>query len=369
MRASAYSLVRPLLFHIDPERAHELALAALRPLQLALQRAGPTAPVADPILSQELWGLTFPNPVGLAAGFDKNGELPHVWASLGFGFAELGTITAQAQEGNPRPRMFRLPADRALINRLGFNNRGAAAVARELTCRLGHRRPPIPLGINLGKSGVTPLDAAAADYCASLRAVFALADYLTVNVSSPNTPGLRDLQSADQLARLLDALGAENEKLAREHGLRPRPFVVKIAPELSEGELRALAAVVRERGVAGLIATNTTIERPTLRTPAPLASEAGGLSGAPLRERSTAVIRLLYRLTEGTLPIIGVGGIFTAEDAYEKIRAGASLVQVYTGFVYGGPGLPRRLCRGLRQLLERDGLANIFHAVGRDLRF
>ncbi len=366
MTASVYSLLRPFLFRIDPERAHGLAVAALRPVQLALQRAGATAPASDPVLSQELWGLTFPNPVGLAAGFDKNAELPHVWAALGFGFAELGTITAEAQQGNPRPRVFRLPADQALINRLGFNNRGAVAVARELTRRLGHHRPPIPLGVNLGKSRVTPPDAAAADYCASLRAVFALADYVAVNISSPNTPGLRDLQSADQLARLLDALGAENEILARAHGLRSRPFVVKIAPELSEGELRAVAAVARERGVAGLIATNTTIERPTLRTPAPLAGEAGGLSGAPLRERSTAVIRALYRITEGTFPIIGVGGIFTAEDAYEKIRAGASLLQVYTGFVYGGPGLPRRLCGGLRRLLERDGFANIAAAVGRD---
>jgi dihydroorotate dehydrogenase len=361
-----YHWVRPLLFAIPPETIHDWTTRALHLVEWALERRDATPPAPDPVLQQQLWGLTFPNPVGLAAGFDKNGKLPHVWAALGFGFAELGTVTAQAQPGNPRPRLFRLPEQQGLLNRLGFNNRGAEAVARDLQARLSRRRPAIPLGINLGKSRAAPLDHAVDDYRASLAALFDCADYVVVNVSSPNTPGLRDLQAEAQLTPLLEALQADNRRLAGERGIAPRPLLVKVAPDLSDDGLRAVVSVTAGCAGAGLIATNTTLDRGLLPPHHALAGEAGGVSGAPLRDRATAVIRRLYRLSGGQLPIIGVGGIFSAADAYAKIRAGASLVQVYTGFVYEGPGLPRRIGSGLRELLARDGFARISDAVGVD---
>ena len=363
-----YELARPLLFQLPPETAHHLAFASLALWQAALQRRQATPAAPDPLLTQTLWGLSFPNPLGLAAGFDKNGALPHVWPALGFGFAELGTITALPQPGNPPPRLFRLPVEQALINRLGFNNDGAEAVARTLAARLAAGRPPIPLGINLGKSKVTPLDDAADDYCASLRALHGLADYLVLNVSSPNTPGLRDLQAEAQLAPLLAAVQSENRRLARAAGIAPRPLLLKVAPDLGDDALPAIVAAVRAHDLAGVIATNTTIDRGALPAGHPLAGEAGGLSGAPLRARATAVVRALYRLGEGALPIVGVGGIFSGADAYEKIRAGASLVQAYTGFVYGGPAFATRVARELRALLVRDGFASVTQAVGVDAR-
>jgi dihydroorotate dehydrogenase len=363
-----YRLLRPLLFRLEPETAHRLVFRALGLLQLVAERGVLRMGEPDAALAQRLWGLEFANPVGLAAGLDKNAELPHVWAALGFGFAELGTVTAEAQSGNPAPRLFRLVDDRALINRLGFNNRGAAAVAARLSVRLRQRRPPIPLGINLGKSRVTALEDAPDDYRRSLRALFPLADYVVVNVSSPNTPGLRDLQSGGQLARLLSVLREENAQLATIAGSSPRPILVKVAPDLTDDELGSLVTSARREGAAGFVATNTTLERPGLRTPAALASESGGLSGAPLRARSTAVVRALYRMAGPDLPIIGTGGIFTADDAYEKIRAGASLVQLYTGFVYEGPALPRMLCRGLAERLRRDGFSHLREAVGAESR-
>ena len=361
-----YKILRSLLFQIEPESIHAVAFALLKPLQQALQQRGSAEIDTDPVLSQELWGLKFPHPVGLAAGFDKNAELPHVWAAFGFGLAELGTLTAHAQPGNPRPRLFRLPAHRALINRYGFNNRGAAAVAAALAGRFRHHRPPIPIGINLGKSATTPLNEAAADYRGSLRAVFPLADYIAVNVSSPNTPDLRNLHAKNELAGLLGALQIENRQLAQQHNLVPRPLLVKVSPDLTDGDLRDVVSVAREYEAAGLIATNTTIERTALHPGGELVNEAGGLSGAPLRERSTEIIRTLYRLADGGLPIIGAGGIFNAHEAYEKIRAGASLLQVYTGFVYEGPSLSRQLRRGLRALLQRDGFAHLTSAIGQD---
>jgi dihydroorotate dehydrogenase len=361
----SYRLLRPLLFRLPPELAHQLAVRVLAPLEAVLERRTPAPAKTDPVLVQELWGLTFPNPVGLAAGFDKNGVLPHVWAALGFGFAELGTVTAHAQPGNPPPRLFRLTDQHALINRLGFNNAGAEAVARTLAARL-RRRPPIPLGINLGKSRITPVEDAIADYRRSVAALFDCADYLVVNVSSPNTPGLRDLQSAAQLAPLLDAVQQENHRLAAQRGGAPRPLLVKIAPDLDADALRSIVEVALAAGAAGLIATNTTVDRSALPASHPLAREAGGLSGAPLRARATAVIRALHRLTSGRLPIVGVGGVFSADDAYEKIRAGASLIQVYTGFVYEGPATARRICRGLCERLTRDGYPNLRPAVGVD---
>ncbi|MGD9763868.1 MAG: quinone-dependent dihydroorotate dehydrogenase [Candidatus Binatia bacterium] len=362
-----YDLIRPLLFCLPPEAAHELTLRGLRPWERFLQgRAAP--PAADSLLAQRVWGLDFAHPLGLAAGFDKNGALPHVWSALGFAFAEIGTVTALAQPGNPRPRLFRLPAERGLINRLGFNNAGASAVAADLAARLAHVRPPGPLGVNIGKSKLTALERAADDYCASLRALFPLADYVVVNVSSPNTPGLRDLQAEEQLAPLLAALQEENRRLARAHAVPPRPVLVKVAPDLADQALAALVDTVRTHGIAGLIATNTTVERNALPAGHALAEQAGGLSGAPLRARATSVLRALYHHSAGQLPIIGVGGIGSGADAYERIRAGASLVQAYTGFVYGGPGFARRTIAELRALLQRDGFTNVAQAVGIDAR-
>ena len=261
-----YDGIRPLLFSIPPETIHGWARAALLPLQRLLERAARARAVARSVLRQQLWGLTFPNPLGLAAGFDKNGELPHVWAALGFGFAELGTVTAQAQPGNPPPRLFRLPPSTALINRLGFNNRGAAAVARDLRERLRRHRPAIPLGINLGKSRV---DAARARGRRLPRqpvaALVECADYVAINVSSPNTPGLRDLQAEAQLAPLLEALQADNRRLAAPSAaVPPRPLLVKVAPDLDDDALRAVVSVALGSGFAGLIATNTTIDRSML---------------------------------------------------------------------------------------------------------
>ena len=361
-----YDILRPLLFALPAETAHAVAFRALAVWQSLLEHTAPAPPPDDALLDQTLWGLRFRNPLGLAAGFDKNGALPHVWAALGFGFAELGTVTALAQPGNPPPRLFRLPAERALINRLGFNNHGAEAVARALAVRLSRRRPGLPLGLNLGKSKLAPLERAADDYLASLRALAPLADYLVLNVSSPNTPGLRDLQSEAQLAPLLAALQTENQRLAKARGVAPSPLLVKLAPDLADEALAALVEVALAQQVAGLIATNTTIDRAALPAGHPLAGEAGGLSGAPLRARATAVVRTLHRLGRGRLPIIGVGGVFSGADAYEKLRAGASLVQAYTGFVYRGPAFAPRVCAELRALLLRDGVRHVSEVIGVD---
>ena len=357
-----YHLIRPLLFQLDAERAHDAVLRALGLLETVLVRTGYVPrPWTHPLLAQRLWGIDFPNPVGLAAGLDKNARAPHVWPLCGFGSAELGTVTAHGQPGNPTPRLFRLPRDRALINRMGFNNDGAAAVARRLSALTGGRPPAIPIGINLGKSRATPLDDAVSDYVASFRAVFPFASYLVINVSSPNTPGLRDLQAAEHLAALLAALRAENTTLAGATGAAPRPLLVKLAPDLSDEGLADVVRVARAGGAAGLIATNTTVTRAGLTTPC---DTAGGLSGAPLRGRALAVVGTLRRLAGADLPIVGVGGIASAADAYAMIRAGAALVQLYTGLIYEGPRLPARIARGLVDLLRRDGFAHVSEAVG-----
>jgi dihydroorotate dehydrogenase len=357
-----YRLIRPLLFRLDAERAHDLVFQCLLAAERVLaQRA--TRPWSHAMVGQRVWDLTFPNPVGLAAGFDKDARAPHVWPSLGFGFAELGTITAEAQPGNPRPRLFRLPRDRALINRLGFNNAGADAVAEHLARLHRGAAPSIPIGINLGKSRSTPLEQAAEDYASSFRRLAAFADYVVINVSSPNTPGLRDLQAEEHLRQLLAVLVSENTAYAQRQQRRPRPLLIKVAPDLSDEALASIVGVARNGGAAGLVATNTTLARDGLLMPI---DEAGGLSGAPLRERATAVVRTLFRLAGGTLPIIGVGGVFSAADAYAKIRAGASLVQLYTGMVYEGPRVAHRIARGLVELLARDGLAHISDAIGKD---
>ncbi|HZG51464.1 MAG TPA: quinone-dependent dihydroorotate dehydrogenase [Pyrinomonadaceae bacterium] len=365
------SLVRPALFRLAPETAHEFALHALA---VALKPEGMRRLIARrlqraPFGELERFGLRFGNPVGLAAGFDKNGAAARELAALGFGFLEVGTVTHLAQPGNPQPRLFRLPAERALINRQGFNNDGAAALAARLA-RGG--RPACVLGINIGKSRVVELAGATADYLASFELVHPHADYITINVSSPNTPHLRELQRADALAGLLGALQKRNEELslrAGQVGATPRrvPLLVKVAPDLEAADLEMIIDVARRTAIDGIIATNTTIARENLsQTPAHVVSAigTGGLSGAPLRARSTEVIRALYRLSRGTLRIIGVGGIFNANDAWEKICAGASLVQLYTGFIYEGMTAARDINEGLAEILRREGFRTLDEAVG-----
>ncbi|HKA55863.1 MAG TPA: quinone-dependent dihydroorotate dehydrogenase [Candidatus Binatia bacterium] len=358
-----YPYLRPLFFSLDPEQAHHLALNALKLLQASL--VAPVLPPSDPRLSQDLWGLRFPNPVGLAAGYDKNAQVPLAWPALGFGFAELGTVTAKAQAGNPKPRIFRLEKDTAFINRLGFNNDGAVAVARRLAKLLPPGRPhPIPLGFNLGKSRVTPLEEAVDDYVESCERLFPFADYLVVNVSSPNTPDLRKLQESERLGRLLEALLVTNRRLADQSRARAKPVLVKIAPDLRDEEVTEIARVSQAAGASGLIATNTTVARPALRSPS---REEGGLSGRPLAKRALEVLRVLFRAVDGKLPLIGVGGIFSAEDAYARIRAGASLVQIYTGLIYEGPLLPRRIVRDLLNILAEEGYEHLHEAVGKSV--
>jgi dihydroorotate dehydrogenase len=350
-----------LLFRLDPERAHRLALWSLQrvaqvPFLLKLWQRW--RPLEHPALQMQVAGLRFPNPVGLAAAFDKSATAVAAFPALGFGFVEVGTVTPRPQAGNPRPRLFRLPADEAVINRLGFNNDGATAVAR----RLKMARSQIPVGVNLGKNADTPLDKALDDYLSGLQELFDVADYLVINVSSPNTPGLRTLQTRESLAALLRGMQDCNLALAQARQVPPRPLFVKIAPDLRPGALDDIVEVVQSCALAGIIATNTTVEREGLSTPTP---ELGGLSGRPLRQRSTEVIRHVYHRAQGRIPIIGVGGIFSAEDAYEKICAGASLVQLYTGLIYRGPGLPHRINSGLVRLLQRDSLTHLSQAVGR----
>ncbi len=359
-----YRALRPILFRLDAERAHNLAWRCLIAGEwLLAHQPRAVRPWAHPALEQQVWNLHFANPVGLAAGFDKDARAPHVWPLLGFGFAELGTITAVAQSGNPRPRIRRLPADRAIINRLGFNNSGAAVVAARLARSLAVAPAPLPLGINIGKSRDTPLADAPNDYAYSLRQLFPFASYVVINVSSPNTPGVRDLQAEEHLAVLLAILTAENEALGRVHGQPPRPLLIKVAPDLADAALVRVVEVARAGGAAGLVATNTTVARHGLRTPV---DEPGGLSGVPLRQRATAVIRMLHGLAGSDLPIIGVGGIFSAHDAYAKIRAGATLVQIYTGMIFEGPRLAHRIAHGLVELLHRDGFTHLKQAVGTD---
>ena len=354
-----YPFLRPLLFRLEPETAHELALGAIARTPPALLRFLSSSGERFPEAIRR-FGLEFSNPVGLAAGFDKNGVAAPSLAALGFGFIELGTVTRQAQEGNPRPRIFRLPQDRALINRAGFNNDGAAALAS----RLARARPSCVVGINIGKSRVVPLEEATEDYLASLEIVHPHADYIAVNVSSPNTPGLRALQQADLLAALLEALQERNRQLSQ---ARPKPLLVKIAPDLGDEDLAMIVSVVQRVGIAGIIATNTTTRRDLLvRTPRETlaAIGEGGLSGAPLKALSNSVIAKIHLLTRGAVPVIGVGGIFNAEDAWDKISAGASLVQVYTGLVYEGIGIVRRINRGLVEIMRREGFRSLDQAVG-----
>lgn len=373
------NLVRPALFAQDSEAIHNQTLAALAWAgrhesvcdALAAFHAAPDLPI-------DCFGLRFPNPVGLAAGMDKQAAAVPVWSALGFGFCELGGVTWHAQPGNPAPRMFRAIPDEALINRMGFNNGGAEAMAEALSgWRAAGRWPAHPVGINLGKSKITPIPEAAADYAASFRALRPLADFFVVNVSSPNTPNLRQLQDKSALDEILAALqelntpapaasSAANAKAA----VPSRPILVKVAPDLTLEAIDEILELAGPRRIAGLVATNTTISRPPATAPgtARIYAETGGLSGRPLRARSTEIIRHIHRQTSGQLPLIGVGGIFNAADAWEKITAGASLVQIYTGLVYEGPSIARAIVEGLQARLAAHGLRSIADAVGLDAR-
>ena len=342
-----YALVRPLLFRLDPEMAHALTLRSVRLLHesgLALLYAH--ARVHDPV---HLLGMRFPNRVGLAAGLDKNGEAIDALASLGFGFVEVGTVTPQPQPGNPKPRMFRIPEAQALINRMGFNNAGLQAFLNHVR----HSRREVPLGLNIGKNAATPIEDALADYLACLRGVYTHADYVTINVSSPNTRGLRQLQTDEALENLLAGLAGERGKLAQAHS-KHVPLFVKVAPDLQSAQITALADALLRHGIDGVIATNTTTTREGV-VGLPHADEAGGLSGAPLRAQSSRVIAQLRARLGAHYPIIGVGGIMNPADAEEKIEAGADLVQIYTGLIYHGPKLVEGCANALAKRAQ-DGL-------------
>ncbi len=369
MAGPLYRVLRSALFLLPPDDSHTLAGATLRlaaalPGVRELIRA--LHQVRDPSLEMTLFGLRFPNPVGLAAGFDKDACFVRGVPLLGLGFTELGTVTPRPQPSNPRPRLFRLPAQRALINRMGFNNRGAAAMAERLARLRAHGPLPGPIGINLGKNRDTPLEEAAADYRSALEVLLPFADYLVVNVSSPNTPGLRDLQTPARLAGLLAGVVPAARRPAGSPGAGPVPVLLKLAPDLVDEDLPGLVETALSGGVAGLVVANTTLDRSGLATR--WHQESGGLSGAPLRERSTELIARLWRLTGGGLPIIGVGGIDGPQAAWEKVRAGASLLQLYTGLVYEGPALAGRICRGLLERLRAEGLDHLSEAVGLDHR-
>jgi dihydroorotate dehydrogenase len=384
------AFIRPALFARDSEAIHDFTLAALSRVSRSDLLCDALASFcAAPELPVELFGLRFPNPVGLAAGMDKHAAAVPAWAALGFGFCELGGVTWRPQPGNPPPRLFRAVADGALVNRMGFNNDGAEAVAARLArWRESGLWPRHPVGVNLGKSKDTPLDRAAEDYANSFRALRAHADFFVINVSSPNTPNLRRLQDKAALDEILTAIQEINlhpvpcaaeeergrgEKETSDGGLPAsscadmvKPVLVKVAPDLSFEALDEILELAGPRRLAGLVATNTTLTRPESGDPAlrRVYAEAGGLSGRPLRARSTEVIRHLHRQTNGTLPIIGVGGIFSAADAWEKITAGASLVQVYTGLVFEGPSLARGIARGLAEKCREQGMKSVAEAVG-----
>ena len=349
----SYRAVRRVMFLVPAERIHTWVFTALRLVtatavarHMLRRRLAPH----DPILASTVFGVGFPGPVGLAAGFDKDGTGLNAWGALGFGFAEVGTVTAAPQPGNPAPRLFRLPADRALLNRMGFNNRGAG----ELAARLTQHAADIPIGVNIGKTKLAPPELAADDYRISARLVGPLADFLVVNVSSPNTPGLRDLQAVESLRPILEAVRAETST----------PVLVKIAPDLSDAEIDEIADLAVELGLAGIVATNTTVSREGLETPGLDMLGEGGVSGPPLAERSLDVLRRLYARVGDRLALISVGGIETIDDAWQRITAGASLLQAYTGFIYGGGLWAKRIQDGIANRLHDGGFRSLAEAVG-----
>lgn len=347
MNARGYSALRRVLFLVPAERIHTWVFLALRSATAArLVRTRP----ADPLLASTVFGVRFPAPLGLAAGFDKDGLGLHTWGALGFGYAEIGTVTAHPQPGNPKPRLFRLPDDRGLLNRMGFNNRGAAHLAR----RLAAVRSDVPIGVNIGKSKVTEAAHAADDYRVSARLLGPLAAYLVVNVSSPNTPGLRVLQEVSALEPILAAVRAETAT----------PVLVKIAPDLPDADVDAVADLAVRLGLAGIVATNTTVSRDGLITPGVDELGAGGVSGPPVAARALEVLRRLYARVGDRLVLISVGGIEDADDAWDRIIAGASLLQGYTGFVYGGGGWADHIHEGIAKKLRHNGFTSLSDAVG-----
>ncbi len=353
--ADLYGLARPLIRRLQPETAHNLAIWALERGLVG------GAPYADPVLENTLWGRHFANPVGLAAGFDKDAVVPTQALALGFGFVEIGSVTPKPQPGNPKPRLFRLDEDQGVVNRMGFNSKGMAYAAARLA-----KLPPPPrngiIGINLGKNKET--EDAAADYVAGIEMLAPFADYVVVNVSSPNTPGLRALQDKGELSTLIER---SHKALSKTVDNGTPPLLVKVAPDLTPEDVIDIADVVMAQPVDGLIATNTTIDRPD-SLESHYKSETGGLSGRPLLQPSTKILGEFYRATGGKMPLIGVGGVMSGDDAYQKIRAGASLIQLYSGMVFGGPSLPGDICRSLATILKRDGFENIGDAVGADFR-
>jgi len=373
-------IIRPVMFGLDAERAHEFGMKALT---LGLARPFAADHISFPAFGNiERFGLTFKNPLGIAAGFDKNGVAVSELAALGFGFVELGTVTFEPQKGNKRPRLFRLPEDQALINRLGFNNDGAEAVAR----RLAKIKPKCIVGVNIGKNKDVSNEEAVDNYLGTFDIIHPVADYIVVNVSSPNTPNLRELQQAENLRVLLSALqnrnlglsGAGRNAPVKERikatepdtlvnarfAARVKPLLVKIAPDLSEAEIEGVVDICLSINIAGIIATNTSISRKGLKTKNPERFGNGGLSGKPLAHRANEVIATIYRYSKGELPIVGVGGIFTAEDAFEKIASGASLLQAYTGFIYRGPAFAPEINKKLAAILKSRGFSNLDDAIG-----
>ena len=355
----------------NPEKSHVQSLQLLQQIDLhrhkfpskwLIQQLEKSFTYYHDSLRQTLWNLDFAHPLGLAAGFDKDGKGAGIWSSLGFSFAELGAVTLHAQPGNPQPRMFRLPQDKAVLNRMGANNQGAEAIANRLQTTWQRQAKTVPIGINLCKSKITPLDQAEKDYLASFRYLKSVADYFVINVSSPNTPGLRSLQAVEQLEPILETLQGENQG--------QKPILIKIAPDLDWQEISSILTLSQNYKLAGVIATNTTINKQGLKTQIlpetgkPITEENGGISGLPLKQRSTEIIRFIYQETDGKLPIIGVGGIFNAEDAWEKITAGASLLQIYTGWIYQGPWIVKEILQGLVKKLEEKGLSHLSQAIG-----
>ncbi|MCF8496609.1 MAG: quinone-dependent dihydroorotate dehydrogenase [Alphaproteobacteria bacterium] len=354
--SSLYDFARPLIFRIDPERAHGLTIKALRSGLMPFCPA-----VENPALAVKLWDLNFPNPVGLSAGFDKNAEIMGPALKMGFGFAEAGTVTPKPQAGNPKPRVFRDPSTESVINRMGFPNEGLETFKRNLEDFLKNRPARGIVGVNIGmnKDQTDP----AADYVTLIRELAPLADYLTINISSPNTPGLRDLQRREPL---LELLGRVKTELASICPQNPPPLLVKLAPDLGDAQQEELASALNEFGIDGLILTNTTLDRPAALPPA-FGAQKGGLSGALLTDKSIAATRRFYRLLGGKIPIIGVGGVSTGAQAYARIRAGASLVQIYTALVFRGPAVVNSVNKEILDLLHRDGFAHIGEAVGADV--
>ena len=348
-----YGALRRALFLVPPERIHTLVFAGLRAATAtgtARRQLRRRLAPHDPVLASTVFGVRFPGPLGLAAGFDKDGLGLDTWGPLGFGYAEVGTVTAVPQPGNPEPRLFRLPEDRALLNRMGFNNHGAG----QLALQLARHHPDVPIGVNIGKSKVTPPEHAADDYRSSARLLGPLADYLVVNVSSPNTPGLRDLQAVESLQPILSAVLGETST----------PVLVKIAPDLSDEDVDAVADLAVELGLAGIVATNTTISRAGLRTPGVEDLGAGGVSGPPVAQRSLQILRRLHARVGDTLVLINVGGIETVDDAWQRITAGAALLQGYTGFVYGGGLWAKEIHDGIAARLHAGGFSSLTDAVG-----